>query len=199
MIRTGMNNIKIAVTITPGKGKGKGKGKVTDIVPVQVVIKSGANPRARRWETSRHKIDLTVDTKMETSERIKTNAAYIKILNKKNPYSTLVGEEESAAECEEESAAECEEESAAECEEESAAECEEESEAECEDESTAESEAECEEEECECEEESLEKHLDELLDSTTEHAAYTIPKEIAIDTLKAALEAGHTKITLTIM
>ena len=45
--------------------------------------------------------------------------------------------------------------------------------------------------------EQVEESLDELLDS--KYATYTIPKEIALETLKAALEAGQTKITLTIV
>ena len=52
---------------------------------------------------------------------------------------------------------------------------------------------------CSDDEDGLDKQLDELLESTTEYATYTVPKAIAIDTLKAALEAGQTKITLTIV
>jgi len=49
-------------------------------------------------------------------------------------------------------------------------------------------------------EEDLEQQLDELLKPETCDAAnYTVPKAIAMETLKAALESGQTVITLTIV
>ena len=134
MKRTGLDKIKIK---TPAKMK------VTDIVPVQVLMKPTAKPTAkphpRRWAAPRRKIDL----EEEKEERIKENAEHIALLNEKNPCTLAEASSD--------------------------------------------------------EEDSLDEQLDELLESSTEHASYTVPKEIAVDTLKAALDAGQTKITLTIV
>jgi len=55
---------------------------------------------------------------------------------------------------------------------------------------------EVEEDEDEVDEEDEEDEEDELLD---DYVSYTIPKEIAIETLKAAIEAGQKNINLTIV
>ena len=46
----------------------------------------------------------------------------------------------------------------------------------------------------------LEEQLDEILGKTNDdHFTSTVPKVLAVQTLEAALEAGHTKITITII
>ena len=150
MERTGLDKIKI-----------KPVAKVTDIVPVQVILKSGVMPSKRAWENPNKTVSpaKTMGEKMvigsprpfrgktrqeleDIRRRQLANADYIKVLNKKNPCTSDDEESEEVPSDDEES---------------------------------------------------------ELLEPSTEHATYTIPKAIALDTLKTALEAGHTKITLTIV
>ena len=45
----------------------------------------------------------------------------------------------------------------------------------------------------------LEKQLDDILGKTDDHFTSCVPKVLAVQTLEAALEAGHTKITISII